>query len=281
MEQSQERLNVLNKIKVFENANKFNEDVENDAPAKPIMPKDVDYLNKRLSNKIATYFANICGKMFFNKMKKNNKLIIKQINGVENLEGINGGAIVTCNHFNLVDNYLVNIALKPLLGKRKLYKVIKESNYTNFKGIVKFIMRHCNTLPLSSNMRTMTNFYTSIDVLLQRGETILIYPEKAMWWNYKKPRPMLDGAFKLACKNDVPIIPIFITMQDSFYRDDNGFPVQEHTIHILPPIYKDLTLSTAENVKEMKARNYQLYKEIYETTYNKKLEYTCGKTTNS
>jgi 1-acyl-sn-glycerol-3-phosphate acyltransferase len=237
------------------------------------MPNDVDYLIKKRSNKIKTFFANIFGRLFFNKMLKQKKLIIKDIKGTDNLSNIKGGAIITCNHFNLVDNYLVYTALQPLLGKQRLYKVIKESNYTNFNGIIKFIMQHCNTLPISSNLRTMTNFYKAIDTLLQGGEKILIYPEKSMWWNYKKPRPMLDGAFKLACKNNVPIIPIFITMEDGDTIDTNGFPIQKHIIHILPPIYADRTLSTQQRIKKMKDTTFNFYKEVYQSFYQTYLTY--------
>ena len=38
-----------------------------------------------------------------------------------------------------------------------------------------------------------------------------------MWNNYRKPRPTKTGAYRLAVNNDVPIIPVFITMEDSEY----------------------------------------------------------------
>ncbi len=31
-----------------------------------------------------------------------------------------------------------------------------------------------------------------------------------MWWNYRKPKkPLKPGAFKIASRNNVPVIPIF------------------------------------------------------------------------
>ena len=152
MEQSKERLLVLKKIKEFETKHLFNDDVEDDSPSKTILPKDVDYINKKISSKCLTFLANKLGKMFFEGMIKKKKLIIKEVIGLENALAVNGGAIVTCNHFNITDSYIVYKAIKPTLKKRHyLYKVIKESNYTNFKGVVRILMRHANTLPLSSN----------------------------------------------------------------------------------------------------------------------------------
>ncbi len=60
-----------------------------------------------------------------------------------------------------------------------------------------------------------------------------------MWWNYRKPKPLKPGAFKLAARNNVPVIPIFITMQDSDSLDDEGFPIQEYIVNIEEPIYPD------------------------------------------
>ena len=273
MEKSNDRLKILEKIKEFEQTKRFNDDVEDDAQAQPIKPNEVDYINKKLSSKLLTIVANKLGKMFFENMIKHKKLIIKQVYGIENALNVKSGAIITCNHFNLCDNYVVYKAIKPALKKRhNLYKVIKEGNYTNFKGPVRIMMRHANTLPLSSNYKTMKKFYCSMETLLARGEKILIYPEQAMWWNYKKPRPLKNGAFKMAARFNVPIIPIFITMRDSDILDDDGFYVQEYYVHFLPAIYPDQSLSENVNAKIMMKQNHKLWVETYESFYKTKLE---------
>ena len=110
-------------------------------------------------------------------------------------------------------------------------------------------------------------------VLLERGETILIYPEQSMWWNYRKPKPMQDGAFALAMRNKAPIVPIFITMEDSDVLDGDGFFVQEYTIHILPAIYPDKTLPYIEAKKTMQKENYEAWVKVYEDFYKKPLVY--------
>ena len=163
MEQSETKLKVIAKIKEYEKAGRFNEDVEEDPPATTIRPQDVDYINKKLSSKIMTAFANFLGRTFFESMIKKNKFIIKEITGLDNAAAVKGGAIVTCNHFNMRDNYAVYKALKPVLRKRQyIYKVIKEGNYTNFKGPIRIMMRHANTLPLSSDFETMKKFYAGV-----------------------------------------------------------------------------------------------------------------------
>ena len=135
------------------------------------------------------------------------------------------------------------------------------------------MMRHGNTLPLSSNPETMKKFWDGMKTLLNRGEKILIYPEQAMWWNYRKPRPMKIGAFRMAVKYNVPIIPVFITMKDSDVLDDDGFYVQELYVHYLPPIYPDEDFSEIDRANQMMKKNYDLWVKKYEEFYEKKLEY--------
>ena len=96
-----------------------------------------------------------------------------------------------------------------------------------------------------------------------------------MWWNYRKPKPLKKGAFSFAANNRVPVIPVFITMRDSLeYKDDNGFPLQEYTIHIEKPILPDPDYTCDENAVKMMEENYQLWKSIYEETYGFALSYT-------
>jgi len=274
MEKSKARLVILKKIEEKEKTGDWNTDVEDDPETIPLFPNKVDYLNKKISSKIATYFANKAGQSYYEKLIKRGQLIIKEVKGVENFLAVKSGAIITSNHFNVMDNYAIWRAIRPYVKKKqRLYKVIREGNYTNSPPPFGFILRHCNTLPLSSNRETMKNFMKAVEVLLNRGEKILVYPEEAMWWNYRKPRPLKNGAFQLATSNKVPVLPIFITMQDSQMLDSDGFFVQEYTINILPPIYADENLSRKENVEKMKQLNFELWKQTYEEFYKEKLNY--------
>ncbi|MBQ3047980.1 MAG: 1-acyl-sn-glycerol-3-phosphate acyltransferase [Clostridia bacterium] len=275
MEKSESRLKIIKKIEELEKQQKWDCDVEDDPVTTPLLPNKIDYLNKKLSSKIATFFANKTGTAFYENLIKKRQFIIKEVIGIENFLAIKDkGAIITCNHFNVCDNYAVWRSIKPHVGKKeRLYKVIREGNYTNSPPPFGFILRHCNTLPLSSNADTMKKFMRAINVLLKSGKKILVYPEQAMWWNYKKPRPFKSGAFRFAATNMVPVLPFFITMKDSDVLDSDGFYVQEYYVHILPAIYPDLNKTRNVNMEEMKDKNYQAWKEVYENFYNQKLTY--------
>ena len=276
---SQSRLEVLKKIEDLERNGIFDVDVEEDPPTIPLDAKDVDYLKQKETSKIMRKVAIKVGEGFVNVLMRNNKLIIKQINGIENMQNVKTGAMITCNHFNPFDSFTVEkvFRISGQSKSKKLYKVIREGNYTNFSGLYGFFFRNCDTLPLSSNKKTMVAFMKAVDTILKRKDFILIYPEQSMWWNYRKPKPLKDGAFKIAARNNVPVIPVFITMQDSEIIGDDGFPVQEYIVNIEEPIYPDEKLSEKENANIMKDKNFEVWKKVYEEFYNMPLQYNTIK----
>lgn len=278
-EKSKERVEILEKIKQLEKEGKFDVDAENDPPTIELTPENVDYLKTKRKSKWKNKFANKLGEKFLEAIIKDNKLIIKDVTGLENLSNIKSGAILTCNHFNPFDSFTIEemFSLSGQRGKKKLYKVIREGNYTNFPGFYGFLFRNADTLPLSSNTRTMIKFMQAADTILKRGDFILIYPEQSLWWNYEKPKPLKNGAFKIATRNNVPVIPIFITMTDSDIIGEDGFPVKEYYVHIKEPIYPDKNLSEKENVQIMKDKNFEVWKNVYEEFYGIPLEYTTQK----
>lgn len=278
-EKSKERVEILEKIKQLEKEGKFDVDAENDPPTIELTPENVDYLKTKRKNRWKNKFANKLGEKFLEAIIKDNKLIIKDVIGLENLSNIKSGAILTCNHFNPFDSFTIEevLSLSGQREKKKLYKVIREGNYTNFSGFYGFLFRNADTLPLSSNTRTMIKFMQASDIILRRGDFILIYPEQSLWWNYEKPKPLKNGAYKLAARSNVPVIPIFITMTDSDIIGEDGFPIKEYYVHIEEPIYPNQNLSEKENVQIMKNKNFEIWKNIYEEFYGIPLEYTTLK----
>ena len=270
---SPDRVEVLKKIAEYERDGRFDEDVENDPPAPELLPDQVDYLCKKFSSKVSRKIANFVADHFFLRLIKKQELVIDGVTGEEHLSVLKNGAIVTCNHFHPYDNYAVFHCIRKALPKKYLYKVIREGNYTNFPGLYGYFFRNCNTLPLSSNRRTMMNFMSAVNTLLKSGETILIYPEQGMWWNYRKPRPFKIGGFKMAYRAGVPVLPTFITMTDDERLDGSGYPIQRYTLHILPPIYPDESLGEKVGAEKMKDEAFALCKAKYEEVYGVPLTY--------
>lgn len=279
IEKSIDRLEILKKIEILEREGRFDEDVEDDPPTIELEPGKVDYLRTKNRNKIKAMLANKIGEKFLDDILQKEKLLIKEVKGIEILESISTGAIITCNHFNPFDAFTIEEVFRRTTQSKtkKLYKVIREGNYTNFPGFYGFLFRNCDTLPLSSNIKTMIEFLQAVETILEQEDFILIYPEQSLWWNYRKPKPLKSGAFRIAAKNNVPIIPIFITMQDSDKIGEDGFPIQEYIVNIEKPIYADKNLTEKQNAENMKKENFNIWKNVYEEFYKIPLEYTTKK----
>lgn len=273
---SENKLALLAHIEELEREGRFSEDAEENPPAPVLMPEDINYLPRSLKSKTQTKYAFKVARWFVNMLIKKKQLIIKEYKGIENLEKVADGAVITCNHFNAFDSFAIQLAFEQgKLKKKKMYRVIREGNYTGFPGFYGVLMRHCNTLPLSSNFKTMEKFIAAVDRVLEKNQFVLVYPEQGMWWNYRKPRPLQKGAFTFAARNNKPVLPVFITMEDSDVLDDDGFYVQEYTVHFCEPIYPDPNKKRAQNSCEMRNKNYEAWKAVYEQTYGEKLTYSC------
>ena len=270
---SKDRKEVLERIKEYEAKGWFDKDVENDPIAPQLKPEAVDYLCEKFSSKVARRIANFVADRYYLRLIRKKELVIDGVEGTEHLHALAKGAIITCNHFSAFDNYIVFHCIRGALPRKYLYKIIREGNYTNFPGLYGFFFRHCDTLPLSSNRRTMINFMSATQTLLKRGESILIYPEQGMWWNYRKIRPFKTGGFKIAYRAGVPVLPTFISLQDDERLDKNGYPVQRHFLHILPPVYPDLSLGEKLGAEKMRDEVYALCVAKYERVYGVALEY--------
>ncbi len=275
---SRDRVSILLKIAEYERTGRFDEDVEPDPPTKPLLPDDIDYLKKSMYGRMKTKLAFAMARRFVHGLIEDKKMIVKEIRGIENFKNLYSGAVITCNHFNAFDSFAIQLAYEASeQPDRKFYRVIREGNYTSFPGFYGFLMRHCNTLPLSSNRQTLKKFTEAVDQVLKDGHFVLVYPEQSMWWNYRKPKPLKSGAFMFAAKNNVPVLPCFITMQDSDLIGDDGFPIQEYTIHVSRPIYPEDGKTYRENMSMMMERNGEVWKEIYEREYQIPLSYTTEK----
>ena len=273
------KLDTEQKIAFLEELGLFYLDINEDPPTIPLDPDKVDYLRNKLSSKIKSKITTKYGEHLVMKLIRNKQLIIKDIDGLENMQNMETGAILTCNHFNPYDCFTMELMFRKSRQnkRRKIYKIIREGNYTNFPGLYGFFFRNCDTLPLGSTKKAISCLINAVDTLLKRGDFVLIYPEQSMWWNYKLPKPLRSGAFNFAVKSDAPVLPSFITFEDSDVIGEDGNPVQAYTVHIGKPIYPDKNLSAKENMKMISDKNYAFWKETYEKAYGKKLEYSTIK----
>ena len=274
MEKSKERLAVIENIKKnLEDGNlnlkveigdpKIDEDFINDKVY------NYDIFKKSPINKIKNIFARRIINNYVSMFNKETEII-----GLENIENIDTGAIITSNHFSPKDSTPIIYCMKKI-GKYKKFNIVITQNNLAMDGQFGFIMNYFNTIPLSDNKEyTEKKFMPAIEKLLKKNHMILIYPEQEMWFNYRKVRNLKPGAYHLAAKYKVPIIPCFVEIKTIKGKyDADGFNELKFVLHIMKPIYPDKNKSIKENKDYMKEKDYELKKQAYEQAYGKKLTY--------
>jgi len=192
--------------------------------------------------------------------------------GIENIENITTGAIVTSNHFGPLDS----VPLRKLVQERgmKNINIIAREENLAMEGVFGLIMNYLDIIPISDLLSYMKkDFLDIVKEKLDNKEFILIYPESEMWFHYKKPRPCKPGAYYYATKFNVPIISCFVEIREDGEMETQDFYKTHYTLHILPTIYPDPNKSIKDNTNEMMAKDYEQKKEAYERVYEEKLVY--------
>lgn len=198
------------------------------------------------------------------------------VTGIQNVRHVIGGSIVTSNHFNPLENTVVRYAL----GKANKKRLFVVSQPTNFKmpGWVGFFLRYADTLPISQGIHYMGRvFPTMLQKIIAQNNYVLIYPEKEMWFNYRKPRPFKRGPYYYAARFNVPVISCFVEMQPLTAKDNEQFKQVNYRVHLLKTIYPDPNKSLDQNSQEMMEKDYQQKKAAYEAAYHTKLTYNFEK----
>ncbi len=141
-----------------------------------------------------------------------------RIRGRENLKKykdvLKGGAITISNHMYKFDCPCVLIAVQAKHTTRIPMFA------PNFSTKDNFFLRVVGGIPIpqqEGGMAALKKFNEAFDEFHRRGYWFHIFPEAARWDFYKPVRPFQKGAFSMAYKYDMPLLPCAIT-----YRERTG-----------------------------------------------------------
>ncbi len=193
-----------------------------------------------------------------------------KIYGRNNYKGLDK-AIVVCNHVVMMDCLVARKALNrriPFFTKNRLF--ITAATFNNRKGFFGEMMRAGGLLPFGKTKESFVNIDKSIKTLLEKNNYVMFYPEEAMWNYYEEIRPHRPGAYHYATKNNVAILPVFITFTNRRKKDKDGDYLKKTHMHILSPIYPKEGLTKTEQKKYLEEEVKKSYIKKYEEFYKRK-----------
>ena len=237
-------------------------------------------INKFYKNKSKKFSYTIKHMIANMTISKYMKLLDKDITikGLENLKDLDlsKGAIITSNHFNPLDTFIIRKLVEKVL-KKDLYIVIQDTNLA-MPGSLGFLMNYTNTIPVSKSPTYLAGtFKENLRKILSDGNIVLIYPEEEMWFNYRKIRPLKRGAYQYAAILNVPVISCFTKIIDTDILDNEEFNKTVYELNVLGYLYPDKDISPRVNSINMLNEDYTWKKRSYEEAYNKSLDYTFSK----
>ena len=87
---------------------------------------------------------------------------------------------------------------------------------------------------------------------LQKGRIVHFYPEASLWPWYQQLRPFKDGAFHLAVKSNVPVLPMVIKFRKPWWPISSLRKKPLVTLIIGKPEYPDARKSEKERIEGMR-----------------------------
>ena len=171
-----------------------------------------------------------------------------EVDGIENLRKVSGGKVTISNHIHPMDCTMNGIINFP---ERTYFPTLA----TNFQiPIIRHLIRILYAIPIPKKQRQKEEFFEQINKALLDGKTVHMYPEASLWPYCQKIRNFKNGAFDMAVRNQVPVVPCVFT-----FREPTGIRKlfkrkKDVTLKILKPVYSDGDKYIRQQMEELKER---------------------------
>ena len=208
----------------------------------PLVNKDFDkeynYYKTGLFYKTARFFAYVVAYTLGHFVCKFKHGI--RYEGRKNLKKyktqLKDGCITVCNHVFHLDYLCLIIGIRPNFQYYPAWNsklLDKDRHLVNLTG----------GIPVPDTLSGLKKFFQAFESHIDNKAWIHFFPEAAMWPFYQKIRPFKKGAFILADKKDIPILPMAFKFRNpsklaSFFGAKEPFV----TLCIGEPIHVDKSI---------------------------------------
>lgn len=166
------------------------------------------------------------------KIRKNSKLFAN-------------GVMTICNHVHRWDMICVLQAMRYRRAWIPMYS-------QPFNGKDGFVMKAVGGIAIPDNYKGLRKFEQALNELHEQKQWIHIFPESCSWNFYAPLRPFKTGAFNMAYRYSLPVVPMIISFRPrTGWRKLFGKGEPLLTIHVGDPIIPDLSKNRKEEVTRM------------------------------
>lgn len=205
------------------------------------------YLDDSLSFKLQHILADLV--VFIPLLYVNKVKFGMRVNGRSKLrryrKQFRDGVIIVCNHCFQYDG----AAIQQTLHHRIWTPMLPD----HLNGDQAWYLKYFGGIPVPEDFGGLRKFNEAFDELHRRKQWICVFPEARNWHYYKPVKPFRKGAFTMAYKYDIPVLPLNIS-----YRKRSGiwklFDKEEiplMTMNIGDPIFPDRSKPRKDEVERL------------------------------
>lgn len=164
----------------------------------------------------------------------------------QNRKLFTNGVMTVCNHVHRWDMICVLQAMRYRKAWIPMYA-------QPFRGKDGFLMKNIGGIAIPEDRSGLREFDKALNELHDKKQWIHIFPESCSWKFYSPLRPFKIGAFNMAYRYSLPVIPLIITFRPRtgwhklFSKDEPLI-----TIHVGDPIIPDLNTPRKEEAARMR-----------------------------
>ncbi len=143
---------------------------------------------------------------------------------------------------------MIGLAFKD----KKIYYTTQEESFKI--PFVRKLIKLLRAIPIPKGIENKKYFIKAISNLLKEKNIVHVYPEASLWPYCQKIRNFKNGAFDMAVKNQVPVVPCVFT-----FREPTGIRKifkrkKDVTLKILKPVYSDDDKYVRQQIEELKEK---------------------------
>jgi 1-acyl-sn-glycerol-3-phosphate acyltransferase len=172
------------------------------------------------------------------------------------------GALTVSNHVLRWDFLII---LQAVRFRRLYFPAWKE----NLSGPDRNLIRLVGGIPVPTDIHTIKYFNAAFDELHERKQWFHVFPEGSKWDYFQPIRPFKKGMFTVACKYNIPVIPMAFSWRESrgLYRlFKKNYPMV--TLNIGEPIMPDQSMPRREAAVLLRAQTHRIIVELAGITDN-------------
>lgn len=156
------------------------------------------------------------------------------------------GVMTLCNHVHRWDMICVLQAMRYRKAWIPMYA-------QPFRGKDGFLMKHIGGIAIPENYGGLRKFDQALDELHKEKQWIHIFPESCSWKFYAPLRPFKIGAFNMAYRFSLPVVPLVLSFRPrTGWRKLFGKGEPLLTIHVGDPIVPDPDKPRKEEASRMR-----------------------------